>query len=237
MKEHQQVRQTVALRWPSGQLGYWRLSCSCCCWSCPAELCWTYACCQVPVQMAAKGEMWGMEARISSSASQWHGQTSDTQQMFCAGRKHQIRIHCADALGLPVLGDSKYGRQCELTANLLALPNHAPCSAGLRCRRKYTPSLWHELLVGHSALLMEMIAVSNACRDNHRSATWPSVQQDIRQTAAQYPCCRALLRERHLFLHSSRVCIVAGQSRPVVDIEAPLPAHMLKLGKLVRWDA
>ena len=178
--------------------------------------------------------MWGTVARISLSASRPY-RTSDTQQMFCAGRKHQIRIHCADALGLPVLGDSKYGRQRELTADLLSLPDHAPCAADLRCSCKYTPSLWHELLVGYFALLKEMIAVSNAYRDDCRSAKWPSVQQDIRRTAAQYLCCRALLRERHLFLHSSRVCIVAGQSRPVIDIEAPLPAHMLKLDKLVRW--
>lgn len=27
------------------------------------------------------------------------------------GRKHQIRVHCAQALGMPILGDYKYGRQ------------------------------------------------------------------------------------------------------------------------------
>lgn len=27
------------------------------------------------------------------------------------GRKHQIRVHCAQAIGMPILGDYKYGRQ------------------------------------------------------------------------------------------------------------------------------
>ncbi|KAH7423363.1 hypothetical protein KP509_12G051200 [Ceratopteris richardii] len=29
------------------------------------------------------------------------------------GRKHQLRVHCAQALGMPILGDYKYGRQAH----------------------------------------------------------------------------------------------------------------------------
>ncbi len=29
--------------------------------------------------------------------------------MLCAGRKHQLRIHCARVLSAPILGDARYG--------------------------------------------------------------------------------------------------------------------------------
>lgn len=29
--------------------------------------------------------------------------------VLCAGRKHQLRIHCARALSAPILGDARYG--------------------------------------------------------------------------------------------------------------------------------
>ena len=29
--------------------------------------------------------------------------------VLCAGRKHQLRIHCAQALSAPILGDARYG--------------------------------------------------------------------------------------------------------------------------------
>lgn len=50
-----------------------------------------------------------------------------------SGRKHQIRVHCASSLGMPVLGDEKYGGgvkeriylhayQCSVGQNLITAP-------------------------------------------------------------------------------------------------------------------
>ncbi|KAK3132554.1 hypothetical protein QOZ80_6AG0524400 [Eleusine coracana subsp. coracana] len=38
------------------------------------------------------------------------------------GRKHQLRIHCAEVLGTPIVGDYKYGRQAHQDWNPLPMP-------------------------------------------------------------------------------------------------------------------
>ena len=50
-----------------------------------------------------------------------------------AGRKHQLRLHCANSLGMPVLGDSKYGHQRRLMVELLAHLEHDAIARDLRC--------------------------------------------------------------------------------------------------------
>lgn len=38
------------------------------------------------------------------------------------GRKHQLRVHCAEVLGTPIVGDYKYGRQAHQNCMPLPLP-------------------------------------------------------------------------------------------------------------------
>ncbi|XP_039794350.1 RNA pseudouridine synthase 4, mitochondrial isoform X2 [Panicum virgatum] len=39
------------------------------------------------------------------------------------GRKHQLRVHCAEVLGTPIVGDYKYGRQAHQNWSPLPLPH------------------------------------------------------------------------------------------------------------------
>eukprot|EP00850_Spirogloea_muscicola_P006974 SM000034S12728 [mRNA] locus=s34:479583:481774:+ [translate_table: standard] len=90
------------------------------------------------------------------------------------GRKHQLRVHCASALGMPIIGDRRYGwrpaEACSRAGHAGVLPTEP--GLHLHCRQLMLPDLAQRFSAGRAA---SSILRVNAPLPRHMAATWAAL--------------------------------------------------------------
>ncbi|GJN40259.1 hypothetical protein PR202_gb29447 [Eleusine coracana subsp. coracana] len=113
------------------------------------------------------------------------------------GRKHQLRIHCAEVLGTPIVGDYKYGRQAHQDWNPLPMPE--TIDEEMLKRRK----LPFGLSVGGGSIAEQQPQLHLHCKQ----MILPDISAAVQQLHSSYPDCDFSGLEKLSFV-------------------APLPLHM-----------
>eukprot|EP00850_Spirogloea_muscicola_P005191 SM000023S07647 [mRNA] locus=s23:615338:617790:- [translate_table: standard] len=90
------------------------------------------------------------------------------------GRKHQLRVHCASALGMPIIGDRRYGwrpaEACSRTGHVGVLPPEP--GLHLHCRQLMLPDLAQRFSAGRAASRTLRVT---APLPRHMAATWAAL--------------------------------------------------------------
>lgn len=133
----------------------------------------------------------------------------------CAGRKHQLRLHCARALGCPIVGDSQHGTR--RSALQRALPEF------LRAATQHSKTAAAGSGAIHGSCDSNAGIDSNVEADSSGSGT-------PRKAALQ-------LHARSLTISCALPTELpgGGNQKTVVHVEAEPPPHMTHLLHALQW--
>lgn len=136
---------------------------------------------------------------------------STVRLILCAGRKHQLRIHCARALSAPILGDARYGMtRNDIQRKVLADLNMFNSQADRATMQSDQPD--------------DSVDMPVAC------AKADQIKADMRDDLESF----AALSVMPLQLHSQSVCLQKPRQQ-AIRVTAEPSQSMQALMRLFKW--